>query len=428
MVEALSLAFWRGIEVCLLLFPFLWLLPRQERKAYLFLALVGFLLGFTFLHTPFLKDFPLKLWILKGSVFLSGVFLTLSVVAVFGLETAWQRLPWLRRSFYFILALALFSLDGLELANQLSQIVFIKENSLPYVFAFLGALLAFLVGFLVQRLFNRFSLEKVFSLWNFLIYAVGVKIIWEPFVIPSLETLVSRVSHDIVHYLVVLLLLPDHPYLTTFFFNLLALLFRKTTSLFLNYFVFLSITLFLIVFTITCPLPTLAGLKAAERRKFWTGLKRERWLKVFPVFLALLLFFGLAFQTYTSEAEPYQPTPEPLEIADGLGRLKKGDLEDGMLHVYSFEKGEEVRVIAIKKPDGNIAVCLDVCLICPPDGYAQLESDLFCLYCGTPIPINTVGQPGGCNPVPLSVQDKGDELTFDVERAASIWKEVNKGK
>jgi uncharacterized membrane protein len=426
--EAFSLAFWRGIEVCLLLFPLLLLLPRWERKAYLLLSLLGFLLGFTLLHIPFIKSFSLKLWILKGNILLSGVFLTLSVIAVFGLETAWQHLPWARRSFYFILALALFSLDGLELAYQLAQVVFIKENSLLYLFSLLGASLAFVVGFLFQKLLDYFSFEKVFSLWNFLIYAVGIKIIWEPFIIPSLETLISRVSHDLVHYLVVLLLVPDHPYLTTFFFNLLSIFFRKITSLFLNYFVFLSLSLFLIVSTVTRPLPTLAGLKAAERRKIWAGLKRERWFKVLPVFLALLLFLGLAFQAYTSEAEPYQPIPEPLNITEGLGRIKKVDLGDGMLHVYSFKKGEEVRVIAIRKPDGSMAVCLDVCLICPPDGYAQLESDLFCLYCGTPIPVNTVGEPGGCNPVPLSFQEEEDELTFEVRRAAEVWKEVNKGK
>lgn len=428
MVEAFSFAFWRGIEVCLLLFPLLWLLPRQERKIYLFLALVVFLLGFSLLYLSFLKDFSLKLWILKGNILLSGVFLTLSVVAVFGLEAVWQSLPWVRRGFYFILAVALFSLDGLELANQLAQVIFIKENNLPYVFALMGGLLAFLIGFVAQKLFNRFSFEKVFSLWNFLIYAVGIKIIWEPFLIPSLETLISRLSHDFAHYLVVLLLVPDHPYLTTFFFNLLALLFRKTTSLFLNYFVFLFLALFLVIFTLSRPFPTLTGVKAPERRKIWASLKRERRLKVWPVFLALLLFFGLAFQAYTSETELYQSSPEPLDITDRLGRIKKEDLGDGMLHVYSFEKGEEVRVIAIKKPDGSMAVCLDVCLICPPEGYAQLESDLFCLYCGTPIPINTVGQPGGCNPVPLSFQDRENELTFDVGKAASIWKEVNKGK
>ena len=52
--------------------------------------------------------------------------------------------------------------------------------------------------------------------------------------------------------------------------------------------------------------------------------------------------------------------------------------------------------------NGSLAVALDLCEICQPKGYAQLGGRyVFCKYCKTPIPVDAVGQPGGCNPIPL---------------------------
>jgi uncharacterized membrane protein len=210
---------------------------------------------------------------------------------------------------------------------------------------------------------------------------------------------------------------------------LIALLFRKTTSLVLNIATFFFLSIFLITYTITRPFPQLPGFKAPQRRKVWAEIKKERWLQSIPVFISILIFFTFAFQAYASETSLYEPTLEPLTVSDKEGKIKVEELNDGRLHKYLITKeDEEIRIIAIKKSDDSYAVCLDVCLICPPDGYAQLQKDLFCLYCGTPIPLNTVGEPGGCNPVPLSFKKEKGTLSFDVEKAIETWKEVNKGK
>lgn len=427
MLDAFSLAFWRGVELTLILLP-LALLAKEKKFFFQFLSLLGFFTGFSLLHLPFLQRFSLKLWILKGEVLFAGSFLILAAISAFGLQKLLEESTKFKLIFFSLLSFFLFPLEGLELSNQLNQVVFLKESSLPYLFALLGGAASLIFYLLFKRAFN-FLPEKVFSLWNFFLFCVGVKFIWEPFIIPSLEVLVARITHDFVHYLVVLILTPDHPYLTTPFWSLIAVLFRKTTSLVLNVITFFFLSIFLLVYTFTRPFPHLPGLKAPQRRKVWAEVRRKRWLQSIPVFLSLLIFSALVFQAYASEASLYEPTPEPLTISGGEGRIKLGDLNDGRLHKYSTTQGnEEIRIIAIKKPDNSYAVCLDACLICPPDGYAQLQKDLFCLYCGTPIPINTVGEPGGCNPVPISFEEKGGSLSFDVEKAIETWKEVNKGK
>jgi uncharacterized membrane protein len=61
-----------------------------------------------------------------------------------------------------------------------------------------------------------------------------------------------------------------------------------------------------------------------------------------------------------------------------------------------------VTFFTIRRPDGAVVAALDVCDICQPKGYAQMGAGyVFCKYCKTPIPSSTVGQPGGCNPIPL---------------------------
>lgn len=427
MLDAFNLAFWRGIELTLILLP-LAFLTKERKFLFQLLSLLGFFLGFSLFHLPFLQRFSLKIWILKGEILFAGSFLILAVISALGLEELVKKNALFKLIFLSILSFFLFPLEGLELSSQLNQIAFLKESYLPYLFALWGGISSFIFYLLFKKAFN-FLPEKVFSLWNFFLFCVGVKFIWEPFVIPSLEVLVARITHDFVHYLVVFLLTPDHPYFTTSFWNLVALLFRKTTSLVLNIATFFFLSIFLIIYTLTSPFPQLPGFKAPQRRKVWAEIKRERWLQSIPVFISILIFFTFAFQAYASETSLYEPTPEPLTISGREGKIKIEALNDGRLHKYLITKGdEEIRVIAIKKPDNSYAVCLDVCLICPPDGYAQLQKDLFCLYCGTPIPLNTVGEPGGCNPVPLSFKEKKGILSFDVEKAIETWKEVNKGK
>src|SRR5258708_13046160 len=68
---------------------------------------------------------------------------------------------------------------------------------------------------------------------------------------------------------------------------------------------------------------------------------------------------------------------------------------------------KEVRFLLFKKPDGRIATVLDACQICGPVGFYKSGNQIICKNCSAPVNPQSVGQAGGCNPIPLksSVHD-----------------------
>lgn len=84
--------------------------------------------------------------------------------------------------------------------------------------------------------------------------------------------------------------------------------------------------------------------------------------------------------------------------------------------------------MAVKKTDGTLSVCLDACEICPPDGYGQKGDSLVCIYCGTPIHLDSLGKPGGCNPIPLSASIEGGFVKIELDEVLKKWGFVKKGK
>jgi uncharacterized membrane protein len=103
---------------------------------------------------------------------------------------------------------------------------------------------------------------------------------------------------------------------------------------------------------------------------------------------------------------------------------KKGEvnLEDGQLHKYIFKQGgKEARFFVLMTPSGKLTVDLDACAICKPDGYGQVEGMVLCYYCKTLIPLETVGKPGGCNPVPVSFTEKEDGVHLDGLSLINLW-------
>jgi hypothetical protein len=106
---------------------------------------------------------------------------------------------------------------------------------------------------------------------------------------------------------------------------------------------------------------------------------------------------------------------------------KKGeiDLEDGKLHKYQIRhRGREARFMILSAPDGHLTVTLDACAICKPDGYGQAQGAVLCYYCKTLIPLETVGKPGGCNPVPVPFEIGANGVTLDAMTILNRWSET----
>jgi high-affinity iron transporter len=140
--------------------------------------------------------------------------------------------------------------------------------------------------------------------------------------------------------------------------------------------------------------------------------------------LAILLVLGL-HAVYGQDERVLSPaTPVPL-TAEGV-RLALQPLLDGKLHRFAVEiDGTSTRFIAIATgEDDKIALAFDACEICGAHGYVEDGTAVACLHCGSAIYPPSIGQTGGCNPIPLTSSTETGTIVIaraDLERGAPLF-------
>jgi len=131
--------------------------------------------------------------------------------------------------------------------------------------------------------------------------------------------------------------------------------------------------------------------------------------------VAILAALGLGFVYSRPPATLSAASPVAVG-ADGLVRLPVADFRGTALRRYVVTLGSAtVRFIAVPlddpgKPGAAIATAFDACEICGAKGYYQEGGNVTCLHCGSAIYPPSIGQHGGCNPVPLPSRRQGGEL------------------
>jgi uncharacterized membrane protein len=97
--------------------------------------------------------------------------------------------------------------------------------------------------------------------------------------------------------------------------------------------------------------------------------------------------------------------------ADGTVRLPLAGLGTGELHRFlAVVDGRPVRFIALRLDETTVVTALDACRICGDRGYIQDGPTVVCLHCHSAIVLPTIGQEGGCNPIPLPSRVEGAVL------------------
>ena len=61
---------------------------------------------------------------------------------------------------------------------------------------------------------------------------------------------------------------------------------------------------------------------------------------------------------------------------------------------------------------------LDACQICGAAGYRQEGQNVVCRNCGAAIYIPSIGETGGCNPIPVKSSVEGGEVIVDLSALA----------
>jgi hypothetical protein len=238
---------------------------------------------------------------------------------------------------------------------------------------------------------------------------------------------VMKGIHDFVHQFMESILIPDHLFVRSVVWGYIGLLFGKGVGFWGGIIIWFTPVLLIALAIGFEKLPSVAHIReGARRRKLLAAAVREkRRLLITPLFSAAI-FAAAAYQSSFPTVEYWDPKPEPV-TASPSGEIvipKKGtiDLEDGKLHKYLLKQGgQEVRFFVLLSPNRQLTVDLDACAICKPDGYGQAEGSVICYYCKTLIPLDTVGKPGGCNPVPVQFTDKGDGVAIDAITLINAW-------
>lgn len=159
---------------------------------------------------------------------------------------------------------------------------------------------------------------------------------------------------------------------------------------------------------------TRASTKAEERKLQWTA-KRERLWAVLVCVTAFVFITTITAEVIYAEGPPPLSQATEITFTNGKAVISAKDLPQGELQRYAANvNGTRVRFLLYRKPDGKIASVVDACQICGGIGFYKGTTGLICKNCAAPINPQSVGQPGGCNPIPLqSVQD-GDSVVISI--------------
>ena len=159
---------------------------------------------------------------------------------------------------------------------------------------------------------------------------------------------------------------------------------------------------------------------AAEKRKaLWTERRERLW--VVSVYATSFLFILLVTAEFIYAKSTSQLSPAtPVSFVNGDATIPLSQVSDGDLHRFSVrENGTDIRFLLYQKPDGKVVAVFDACQICGPVGFFKGSNGLVCKNCAAPINPQSVGTPGGCNPVPLtSASANGSVLIHESDIAA----------
>jgi FTR1 family protein len=163
-----------------------------------------------------------------------------------------------------------------------------------------------------------------------------------------------------------------------------------------------------------------------ERRLKLSELQRQqRWLiaaLVVIILIILVLFSALA----SASSQTFDPAPKQILVGkDGLV-IDLSTLSDNRLVklVVKSTIGSDIRILVVKE-DSIVRAALDACQVCGVYGYLQEGDHLICKNCNAPIELATIGEAGGCNPIPLKSKVVGSQLKItrsELNKAQAIFK------
>jgi uncharacterized membrane protein len=145
---------------------------------------------------------------------------------------------------------------------------------------------------------------------------------------------------------------------------------------------------------------------ADKRRAQWSQRREKMWMNAVVVTSFVFIFLSTAEFIYAKSTTALSPTTTVTLVGSQV-TVQAAEVNDDKLHRYGVYmddgngKSVEVRFLLFKKPDGNIVAVGDACRICGPVGFYIGSQGITCKMCASPLNAASMGQEGGCNPIPL---------------------------
>jgi FTR1 family protein len=157
------------------------------------------------------------------------------------------------------------------------------------------------------------------------------------------------------------------------------------------------------------------SLPSPEKRKLLAEAWRARRWTTAAAGIALGISHLLGASLVVSAGRGFDPAPIPLPFQNTI-RIPLRDLNAPGIAKYTVGvDGVDVRFFIVRNQAGKVAVALDACNICPLKGYFLDGEQVICRNCDAPIAFDTIGTPGGCNPIPLKAVVVKDEVVVSAQ-------------
>jgi FTR1 family protein len=172
------------------------------------------------------------------------------------------------------------------------------------------------------------------------------------------------------------------------------------------------------------------GLTLAAKRKLeWTQRREKMWMTAVVSTSFLFIFLSTAEFIYAKSTTALSPTTAVTLVGSQV-MVPTADVNDDKLHRYGVHLDDgkggqtQVRFLLFRKPDGNIVSVADACSICGPVGFYIGSQGITCKMCASPLNAASMGQPGGCNPIPLKSTNSNGQITIaaaDLRTLATVF-------
>jgi len=294
----------------------------------------------------------------------------------------------------FLFAFLMVLREGAETVVMLFSVDFTSDSILSAAAAVAGLVVAVVLGVAFYRGTFRVDLKKFFSvttailiLFAFQLLVAGLHEFAEAGLIPSGETYMRVVGPLMKHsslFVILVLVLP------------FALMLKRAA---------------------TAAAPASAA-NEAEERKARVQSRAERTARGVFAVLAIGAVAAIGV-VYVHESKGLVLTePERIYEAAAEIAVPVSAVSDGKLHRFGLRaEGKLLRflVLRVDEKEDRYGTAMDACTICNDWGYVQMGERILCRNCVAEINGPTVGQGGGCNPIPMKHERRGADLVMKLD-------------